>query len=115
MRLLVMAWRNVFRHTRRTVITAAAISVGLAGMIAMDTLMNGVDKLGNRNITEYETGQLEVFAQGYYREEGALPLDTVITDPDRVISQIIQIEGINGATPRLKFPPASTTASTNYR
>lgn len=99
-----MAWRNVFRHTRRTVITAAAISVGLAGMIAMDTLMNGVDKLGNRNITEYETGQLEVFAQGYYREEGALPLDTVITDPDRVISQIIQIEGINGATPRLKFP-----------
>jgi len=99
-----MAWRNVFRHTRRSIITAVAISAGLTGMITMDTLMNGVDKLGTRNITEYETGQLEVFAKGYYREEGVLPLDTVINNPDSIASLIAGTHGVRGVTERLKFP-----------
>ena len=47
MRILTLAWRNVFRHTRRTIITAAAISVGLAAMILMNTMMNGMDKMAS--------------------------------------------------------------------
>jgi putative ABC transport system permease protein len=104
MKLLVMAWRNVFRHTRRSVITAAAISVGLAAMILMDTMMNGVDSLGAKNITDNETGQMEIFARGYYREEGVLPLDTVIDNPDPVIALVKKIRGVAGVTQRLKFP-----------
>lgn len=104
MKILVMAWRNIFRHTRRSLITAAAISVGLCGMILMDTLMNGVDALGSKNITDHETGQMEIFAKGYYREEGVLPLDTVIDDPDPVIALVKNIPGVAGVTQRLKFP-----------
>jgi putative ABC transport system permease protein len=104
MRLIAMAGRNVFRHTRRSVITALAISVGLAGMIAMDTLMNGADKQGTRNIVDFETGQLEVFAKGYYREEGAFPLDTVIKQPDPLAAAVRAVPGVKAATGRLKFP-----------
>ena len=50
MKILNLAWRNVFRHTRRTVITAAAISVGLAVMLFMDTMMNGIDKMASKNM-----------------------------------------------------------------
>jgi putative ABC transport system permease protein len=104
MKLFVMAGRNVFRHTRRSVITALAISVGLAGMIAMDTLMNGADKQGEKNIVDFETGQLEIFAKGYYREEGAFPLDTVIKQPDSLAAAVRKIPGVRAATGRLKFP-----------
>jgi len=104
MKLIIMAGRNVFRHTRRSVITALAISVGLAGMIAMDTLMNGADKQGERNIVDFETGQLEIFAKGYYREEGAFPLDTVIKQPDALTAAVRSIPGVKTATGRLKFP-----------
>ena len=103
MNLLHIAWRNVFRHTRRTIITAAAISVGLSAMIVMNTMMNGVDKLASHNIIDYETGHLEIFAKGYYREEGAFPLDTIIQDPDSIINEISPMAGIKAIAPRVKF------------
>ncbi len=103
MRILTLAWRNVFRHTRRTIITAVAISVGLAAMIFMNTLMNGMDKMAYQNIVQYETSHLEVFARGYYREEGVFPLDTIIENPTSLISKITAVKGVKNVTPRVKF------------
>lgn len=103
MKILSLAWRNVFRYRRRTAITAVAISVGLSAMIYMDTMMNGVDNMAARNIIEYETGHLEIFAKGYYREEGLLPLDTTIDDPAYVLEQLRAIRSVSAVTPRIKF------------
>lgn len=103
MKLLHIAWRNVFRHTRRTIITAAAISVGLSTMIFMNTMMNGMDKMASRNIIDFETSHLEIFALGYYREEGVFPLDTIIEEPGLIISKIARTPGIKEMTPRVKF------------
>jgi len=103
MKLLNIAWRNVFRHTRRTIITAAAISVGLSSMIFMNTMMNGADKMASRNIIDFETSHLEIYAEDYYREEGVFPLDTIIENPRFVADKIRGIPGIKGITPRVKF------------
>ena len=103
MTTLKLAWRNVFRHTRRTVITAAAISVGLSAMILMNSMMNGVDKLASLNIIDYETSHLEIFAEGYYREEGVFPLDTIIDNPAMLLETIEQVGNIKGIAPRVKF------------
>jgi ABC-type lipoprotein release transport system permease subunit len=103
MKILNLAWRNVFRHTRRTIITAVAISIGLSAMIFMDTMMNGVDKMAQQNIVEYETGDLEVFAKGYYREEGFFPIDTIIENPQMLINELKTVSGIKEVVPRVKF------------
>jgi ABC-type lipoprotein release transport system permease subunit len=103
MKLVYIAWRNVFRHTRRTIITAAAISVGLSSMIFMNTMMNGADKMASRNIIDFETSHLEIFADGYYREEGVFPLDTIIEDPAFLADRVKDISGVKGMTPRVKF------------
>jgi ABC-type lipoprotein release transport system permease subunit len=103
-KLLKLAWRNVFRHKRRTYITAAAISVGLASMIMMNTMMNGMDKMASRNIIVYESGHFEIFAKGYYREEGMFPLDTIIDDPEPLITIVRGLDGVRGVTQRVKFP-----------
>jgi len=103
MKTFNLAWRNVFRHTRRTIITAVAISVGLAAMIYMNTMMNGVDELAARNIIDFETSHLEIFARGYYREEGLFPLDTIIENPEFILENIKQIRAIKEITPRVKF------------
>ena len=103
MKIVNIAWRNVFRHTRRTIITAAAISVGLSSMIFMNTMMNGADKMASRNIIDFETSHLEIFAEGYYREEGVFPLDTIIENPASVTDKISKISGIKGITSRIKF------------
>lgn len=103
MKILKLAWRNVFRHTRRTVITAAAISVGLAVMIFMDTMMNGIDKMASKNIIDFETGAIQIFAQGYYREEGMFPLDTIIENPVVIIEKVENIKDVKNIVPRVKF------------
>jgi putative ABC transport system permease protein len=103
MKIVNIAWRNVFRHTRRTIITAAAISVGLSSMIFMNTMMNGADKMASRNIIDFETSHMEVFAEGYYREEGVFPLDTIVEDPAFVMAEIRKIAGIKEITRRVKF------------
>lgn len=108
MKILNLAWRNVFRHTRRTVITAAAISVGLASMIMMNTMMNGMDKMAARNIIDYETGHIEVFAKGYYREEGFFPLDTIVEDPGTLTGKIGSMRGVSAVVPRVKFQASIT-------
>jgi ABC-type lipoprotein release transport system permease subunit len=108
MSLLKLAWRNVFRHKRRTLITSAAISVGLAAMIASNTMMNGAEKMASANIIDYETGHLEIFAEGYYRAEGLFPLDTIIDQPEQVFNSIAHISGITGMTARVKFPARVT-------
>jgi ABC-type lipoprotein release transport system permease subunit len=100
---LKLAWRNVFRHTRRTVITAAAISVGISAMILMNSMMNGVDKLASLNIIDYETSHLEIFAEGYYREEGVFPLDTIIDNPAMLLETIEQVGNVKSIAPRVKF------------
>jgi putative ABC transport system permease protein len=103
MKIFNLAWRNVFRHTRRSVITAIAISVGLAAMITMNSMMNGVDKMAEENIVNYEAGQISIFAKGYYREEGLYALDSLIENPSALMSQLKTIRSVQELTPRLKF------------
>lgn len=103
MKILKLAWRNVFRHTRRTIITAVAISVGLSARITIDTLMNGVDKMAAENIIDFETSHLEIFAKGYYREERFFPLDNIIENPELIQNKIKGIRTIRAVAPRVKF------------
>jgi putative ABC transport system permease protein len=103
MKILHLAWRNVFRHTRRTLITASAISVGLSAMIVSNTMMNGADKMASENIIQYETGHMQIFAQGYYREEGIFPLDTIIEEPETIIQRVRTLRTVTGITERVKF------------
>jgi ABC-type lipoprotein release transport system permease subunit len=103
MKILRMAWRNVFRHTRRTVITAAAISVGLAAMIFMNTMMNGVDNMASSNIIDYESSEITIFTKGYYREEGFFPLDEIIEAPEFIAQKLKGVQGVKDAVGRVKF------------
>ncbi len=114
MKLLKLAWRNVLRHKRRSLITAAAVSVGLTAMITSNTLMNGMDKMTSANIIDYETGHLEIFARGYYREEGMFPLDTIIEDPRPLENAVRKIPGVRGVTPRVKFPARVSNGIDEY-
>ncbi len=103
MKIFNLAARNVFRHTRRSIITAIAISVGLSAMIFMDSMMNSVDKLAEENILHYELGNITVFAQGYYREEGRYGLDFIIDNPENLLNKLSVIKNVAAGTPRIRF------------
>jgi len=65
---LRIAWRNLWRNSRRTWITAAAIALNTAVLIATFGLMRGIVVDMVRQITLLSVGDAVVHAEGYRQE-----------------------------------------------
>jgi ABC-type lipoprotein release transport system permease subunit len=60
--LLKLAWRNVLRNKRRTVLSGLAVGVGLAAMIFVDGLYKGMLESMIRTATDTFLGQGQIHA-----------------------------------------------------
>jgi len=63
--LLRLAWRNIFRNTRRTILSGIAIGIGLAVMIFGDAFMTGINESMIRTATDTFAGQGQIHARGF--------------------------------------------------
>lgn len=102
--LFKMAIRNVFRHTRRTIITAVAIGVGLMFMIMIDSMFEGVENQSIRNILETDNSELVVYPAGVFEDRFLFPLETLIEDAAAMSTRLEgEYDEVISATPRLRF------------
>lgn len=101
--LMKLAFRNIFRSKRRTLITFSAVSIGLALLIIMISLMNGIDKQSISNIINCQTSHIKIFKKGYFDKKDELPMDMTIKDPDRIRSLLKDIPGVVGTESRILF------------
>lgn len=60
-----LAWRNLWRHRRRTLIVVAAMALGLGLMMFYDGLLDGFDQAIYGNAIKVLGGNIQVHAQGY--------------------------------------------------
>ena len=58
--LVKLAWRNIFRNKRRTLIAATAIGIGLAALIFVDALMIGMSENMVRTATASFLGDAQI-------------------------------------------------------
>ena len=65
MRLVVMAWRNLWRYRRRTVVTVAAMTLALLVMVLYTSLVEGYLRGLERSIVDVELGDAQITAPGY--------------------------------------------------
>ncbi len=63
--LIKLAWRNIFRNKRRTIIAATAIGIGLTALIFMDALMIGMQELLIRTATASFLGDAQIHREGF--------------------------------------------------
>ena len=63
--LIKLAWRNIFRNKRRTIIAATAISIGLAALIFVDALMIGMADNMVRTATASFLGEAQIHRAGF--------------------------------------------------
>jgi ABC-type lipoprotein release transport system permease subunit len=102
--LFKMALRNVFRHTRRTIITAVAIGVGLMFMIMIDSWFGGVENQTIRNVLEVDNSELVAYPRGVFEDRLLYPLDTLIEDASALSAEIEdKYPEVGSAAPRLRF------------
>jgi ABC-type lipoprotein release transport system permease subunit len=81
---LRLAWRNVWRHKRRTIIIVLAMSMTLALMMFYDGLMNGFTDAIYGNAVKVLGGNIQVHAEGYRAQANSNPLFP-LADPQAVI------------------------------
>ena len=60
-----LAWRNIFRNKRRTFIAGTAIGIGLAAMIFVDALWDGMEENMIHTVTSTFTGEAQIHAEGF--------------------------------------------------
>ena len=97
--------KNIWRRKRRTILTAAAIAIGIMYFVMFDSLLTGADRDAQINTIDFETGHLWVGAS----EEGdttfARPtLDNTIPSGQTLAKPIAELAGVAGVAPRLVFP-----------
>lgn len=101
--LFKLAFRNVFRYKRRTIITFSAISFGLGLMIAGFSLYKGIDKQSFDNIINSQTAHLNIFAKGYFEKKDDIPLEITIDQPQKIKSILKNIKEIQALETRILF------------
>lgn len=62
---LRLAWRNIWRHRRRTLIVVLAVGLTMAMMMLYDGLMNGFQQNINENVVKVMGGNIQIHDSGY--------------------------------------------------
>ncbi|HSL43825.1 MAG TPA: FtsX-like permease family protein [Anaerolineales bacterium] len=102
---LRLAWRNIWRHRRRTIIIVAAMGLALAMMMMYDGLMDGFNNAIYGNAIRVMGGNIQVHAAGYREKVDSNPLiplkndqavvQTALAHPDVIAaSRRIQTGGL---------------------
>ncbi len=67
--LTKLAWRNIFRNKRRTIIAATAIGIGLTALIFVDAFMIGMKENMIRTATGSFLGDAQIHREGFRDEQ----------------------------------------------
>jgi ABC-type lipoprotein release transport system permease subunit len=81
---LRLAWRNVWRQRRRTLLIAVGMGVTMAMLVLYDGLVAGFEQAIYGNAIQLLGGNIQVHADGYGEKVGRKPL-LAIDDPDAII------------------------------
>lgn len=108
--LLILAWRNIWRNKKRSLIIISAIAVGLCcGLFASSTMFGMWDSMINTTI-DRDLGHFQVHSKSY--EDEKLVTDT-IADFQNVISKIKSYKFVSGVSSRTLIEGMASSASTS--
>ena len=107
--LIKLAWRNILRNKRRTLIASTAISIGLAALIFLDALMIGMFDNMIRTATASFIGDAQIHQQGY---RDTLEVSMTIEQPDKVTANLAKEANVQHFT-RRTFSSGMITSAAN--
>ncbi len=97
---LRLAWRNIWRHRRRTLIIVLAMGLGMALMIFYDGLMAGFNEAIYGNAIRVLGGNIQVHAAGYREKIDSNPM-IPLKDASAVIETARSNPDVVSAAPRI--------------
>ena len=101
MQILKMAFRDLGRNRRRTFFSALAVSVGLAILILMASVIEGEMGTAIQRAILLQSGHIQVWAASYDENKSSLKWEDLVLNPDQVAAQIAALPQVKAASPRL--------------
>src|SRR5512134_1052018 len=98
---LRLAWRNIWRHRRRTVIIVLAMGLSLAMMMMYDGLMDGFNNAIAANAVRVLGGNIQAHAEGYRAKVDSNPL-LPLSDDAAVVKAALSQPDVIAASRRIQ-------------
>jgi putative ABC transport system permease protein len=96
---LKMAWLNIWRNKRRTLITTASVFFAVLLAIVMRSVTSGVYENMIHNIVSYSSGYLQIHQKGYWEEQS---IDNSFENNERLMKTLHRYPEVIHLMPRLE-------------
>lgn len=96
---LKLAWRNIWRNKRRSLITIGSIFFAILFSNLMQSLQYGMWEKALSTVTSL-TGHVQVQAKGFWEEQ---ILDNAMEVPPTLTEEILEHENVVAVTPRMQY------------
>lgn len=101
--LVRIAFRNVTRNTKRSLITMAAVIIGCAAIVFARGYINGLHKGMIDGITQTMTGDAQIHQKDYLKATDALPLNLTVKLDDKFKEILSSEKRVDAWAGRLRF------------
>ncbi|MCM2281513.1 MAG: FtsX-like permease family protein [Bdellovibrionaceae bacterium] len=101
--ILYLAWRNLFRNTRRTAASLVTVAFGATGLLIFQGFNEGLMNQYRENTIRVRFGHGQVFPKGYFEQVFEQPWKQWIEDRAGVEAGLSSIPQVKGVYPRIGF------------
>jgi ABC-type lipoprotein release transport system permease subunit len=100
-KLWTIAYRDLGRNRRRSILSLVAVALGLALLLIMNGYISGVTEEATQNEIRLRSGHVQIRAASYEEEQLSLQWEDLIDDPDTVVARAAALPEVKVAAPVL--------------
>lgn len=97
--LLKLAWLNIWRNKRRTIITATSVFFAVLLAIVFRSLTDGIYDNMIHNVVSYSSGYLQIHQKGYWDEQS---IDNTFKEDEQLYKELLNKPNVIHLMPRLQ-------------
>lgn len=101
--IIRIAFRNVLRNRRRSIITFSAVFLALGIMVGLRGFLNGLQASVRESIVLGQTGALQIHKRGFLKAVPTSGLDLAIPADEAILNKIRAVPGVAAASARIQF------------
>jgi len=105
---LHLAWRNIWRNKRRTMISIGSVLFAVLFALLTRSMQLGSYSYMIRNVVRLSTGYMQIHAAGYWEKRS---IDLAFTDGEKLRSEIKAVPHVTELIPRLQTFVLAASAS----